>query len=355
MNEWYGALSRRTCRLMLCVLGTWLSGCSTLIDCNGAKDDTQKARIRSSEVRMLLAEPRAAYRRFAPYAAMSALVYKDAHIDKGPDWEEKAAGLRAYLDGLAWKSEDGVPGLPVTDDKDGMFFRVWSKSDSEFDDIVIVYRGTSDGMRDWVNGNLWWFTRYLPGDDQYKLSRASAKVVLDHFSRRAEQSGRKVRFHTAGHSLGGGLAQNVLYAFPEQILQAYAFNSSPVTGYSLSDAKQQREACHCLDADPGGEARVFRVYEKDEVLAWLRFPLKLVLPLNRQIVEVRFALGGKHSMMDLAKRFVDDTKDWHDDSSQPWWAGLRKEGAACENPTEFFQRSVVGRCALSNDRKVCPP
>jgi pimeloyl-ACP methyl ester carboxylesterase len=106
---------------------------------------------------------------------------------------------------------------------------------------------------------------------------------------------------TAGHSLGGGLAQQAAYAHPE-IKQVYAFDSSPVTGFRSVPQP---------DRDINRKGIVIdRVYERGEILAYIRTFLRRFLPLSLadpSITEIRFNLSKgdpvkQHSMVDLAVR-----------------------------------------------------
>jgi pimeloyl-ACP methyl ester carboxylesterase len=187
---------------------------------------------------------------------MSALVYEEAADCKHalPPAEGKAL-MQATLAGNGWKRDDAVPGLPKCDDDVGTFFRVWSKEHLDHVEVVMVFRGTKGGLQDWIDGNLRWLTRILPGDDQYDRSRQYARQVLDHYERGAGRPGKPVRFYSAGHSLGGGLAQNALYSFPKSFEQAYAFDPSPVTGFADNDTAGRRSSCECREETLGAEAR----------------------------------------------------------------------------------------------------
>jgi hypothetical protein len=337
------------------------AGCATLEDCGGALGNKTDARIRSSSMRMLLADPADAYARFAPYAAMSALVYEEAIdcLHELPPVQNKDFFL-SVLKRNGWSPVDSIsdrhhqPVLPKCDDDIGTFFRVWKKEHDDHVEVVIVFRGTKGGLQDWITGNLRWITRLLPGDDQYVRSREYIGNVLDHFKVGAGRppNGKPVRFYSAGHSLGGGLAQNVLYRYPNDFEQAYAFDPSPVTGFADNGSILRRVACNCQSSVLTGEARVYRIYETDETLAWLRLPLKLVLPLNRHIQEVRFAFGAGHSMSDLAKGMIDGAGERTLALRGKWWKGRGEStGKSC---TAVFDERLNVSCAKTNDGDICP-
>jgi pimeloyl-ACP methyl ester carboxylesterase len=304
---------------------------------------------------MLLEEPQAAYARFAPYAAMSALVYEEAKDCKHqlPPVENKDLFL-TVLRQNSWSRDDEVPGLPKCDDDIGTFFRVWTKEHENHVEVVVVFRGTKGGLRDWINGNLRWVTRIFPGDDQYERSREYVGKVLDHFKTGTGRSpaGKPMRFYAVGHSLGGGLAQNVLYRYPDDFKQAYTFDPSPVTGYDDNEPDKKKASCNCRPVDLGLEARVYRIYEADEVLAWVRLPLKLALPLNRHIQEVRFNFEVGHSMSNLAKAMIEGAADRPLGTRTLWWRGRTDEsGNSC---TVRFEQGLKLSCDEQNDDQYCP-
>jgi len=331
-------------------------GCASVQDCGGVLGNKTDARIRSSKVRMLLQDPPAAYARFAPYAAMSALVYEEAQECKHrlPPVENKEL-LLAVLERGGWHQDDSVPGLPKCDDDIGTFFRVWTKEQVDHVEVVVVFRGTKGGLQDWINGNLRWVTGILPGDDQYERSRQYVAKILDHFKTGAGQvppTAKPMRFYSAGHSLGGGLAQNVLYRYPDDFRQAYAFDPSPVTGYDDNEPRQKKSSCDCQRRELASEARVYRIYETDEVLAWLRLPLKLVLPLNRHIQEVRFKVEAGHSMAGLAKGMIEEAGTSPLGARTEWWRG--RNTATGESCTAVFQKGLEVSCSENNSQQYCP-
>ncbi|MBI1905301.1 MAG: hypothetical protein HYS20_03515 [Rhodocyclales bacterium] len=331
-----------------------ISGCGTIADCGDVLGNKDEPRIRSSAMRMLLADPAAASARFAPYAAMAALAYEEAPQCDDPRVVEQKPELLKFLQDGGWRQDDGIAGLPACDDDIGMFYRVWVRDRDGHKDVVLVFRGTKDGIDDWVDGNLRWVTRFLPGEDQYVRSRKVASALLEHL-RAPTASGaatKPVRLYSAGHSLGGGLAQNVLYAYPRDFVQAFAFDPSPVTGFADNDVPERQAGCDCKWDSLDGEARVYRVYETDEVLAWLRFPLKLVLPLNRHIQEVRFNTGGGHSIATLASGMARAATRQPAAEGSEWWAG--KPDADGQSCTQRYRTLLRASCARPNDSDYCP-
>jgi pimeloyl-ACP methyl ester carboxylesterase len=357
MKPTYSIILRATKIVVVGFVAVALAACNTIADCGNVLGNKEDPRIRSSTMRMLLAEPAAASARFAPYAAMSALVYEEAATCKHrlPPVAHKDE-LNKLLAINGWRLYNDIAELPECDDDVGTFFRVWVKAHTDHTEAVIVFRGTKGVAQDWITGNLRWFTKFLPGDDQYDRSRHLAGLAIARLKQTvpATANGHKLRIYTAGHSLGGGLAQNVLYAYPIDVIQAYTFNSSPVTGFDddANDRETKRSSCNCRTQELGIEARVFRIYETDEVLSWLRFPLKFAVPLNRHIQEIRFNFGNGHSMSGLAKDMADSAASRPLAVRNEWWKGKpEKDGASC---TSAYTDRLRASCEAVSDAQVCP-
>lgn len=214
----------------------------------------------------------------------------------------------AALAALAYGNIDGLPAPEgwtkspdqLDDPQTGLYVEVWDRASGPAPEVAIVFRGTNPReLKDWWS-NARWLTRFIPtGWDQYDAVRARIAGFVD----RARTRVPGAAIVTVGHSLGGGLAQQAAYAHPE-IKRVYAFDPSPVTGFrSVPEPARS--------ANSRG-IHISRVYEKGEILAYLRGPLRKLLPLNAQdpeIVEVRFNLTRglsvkEHSMIDLAKQIA---------------------------------------------------
>lgn len=133
---------------------------------------------------------------------------------------------------------------------------------------AIVFRGTV-GLSSWV-ANAHWLVKWLPFQDQYDQIKYIVPELVDRILERHPE-GESINIIATGHSLGGGLAQHACY-ISEKIETAYVFNSSPVTGYT-DFAKWQR-LLHMKGV------KIYRMYERGEVLEALRFFMKIVYLYN---------------------------------------------------------------------------
>jgi hypothetical protein len=289
-------------RAILCMAVAILlsAGCAnvSLEDCpQRILGDDTLPRLRTSHYRVQLADSGAAARRFLPYALMSAYAYHDGPLCNADPQRNRvsdadAKELTRHLSATtpresAWSLVPEL-GLPNgCEDNIGLMFHVWKREVGDQTYVIIAFRGTS-GFKDWVYGNLWWITRFFSSDNQISRARNHAGKIINHFREEAVRTGGKPpRFVSTGHSLGGGLAQHLVYAYPGDVEQAIAFNPSSVTGFVDVSYNNRRQGCACKDT-LGPEARLIRVYESYEILANLRIFHKLIFPPERHVQEVRF-------------------------------------------------------------------
>lgn len=114
------------------------------------------------------------------------------------------------------------------DDASGVFYEtfLYSLPNKGIREAVIVFRGTEGlSLRDW-SANLSAVTGVEPRQYRKALTELT-KVMAEFGSEKYENTS----IHAAGHSLGGGLAQQAGYRF-RNIETVYVFNSSPVTNWS---------------------------------------------------------------------------------------------------------------------------
>jgi hypothetical protein len=87
------------------------------------------------------------------------------------------------------------------------------------------------------------------------------------------------------------------------------------------------------------------------ILAWLRFPLKLIVSLSRHIQEVRFNFDVGHSMSALAKEMITGAGESPLRHRDIWWRG--RDDAAGENCTDLFRKKLEESCEKQYERS-CP-
>lgn len=288
-----------------------LFGCSSLSleDCpEGGVLGVDKPRIRSWQVRMLLADEAAAAGRFADYAAMSAYAYAEpADQDCGNDPKlqpEEKHRLEKWLNDAGWERVVGAEYAPSCEDDVGLFYHVWKRETAEKTEVIIAFRGTW-GFNDWWYGNSYWIRRFFTDKHQYTAARVYTEKVMQYMHDK-NVTGKVLELSSTGHSLGGGLAQAVFYdqANTLSFKQAYAFAPSSATAYTSRRDKSPFAACNSNGEYP--EPRIYRIYESNEILANLRIFHKLAFPPEPWINEVRFNYANRtnpvaqHSMARFA-------------------------------------------------------
>ena len=237
-------------------------------DCGGEVLGDNKPRIRSSHFRMFLANLPAASERFIASAAMSSRAYTEDQ-DCGTALAEQKISTKnredfeGILSSRGWKEVRNPLWIPPCEDDVGLYFRVWERNNEGTKEVTISFRGTW-GFRDWVYGNMHWLTRFLPMDDQYSRARAATGNIFQHYE---DESNQELRYFTIGHSLGGGLAQHILYANPKRVIQAIVFDPSSVTGFADQSVNDQIAGCSCDQSVAEGEPRIYRVYDAYEILS----------------------------------------------------------------------------------------
>ncbi len=159
------------------------------------------------------------------------------------------AAMNVYSDGSpkGFSLEKHSPEWKRTaqvDPKGGLAIDVYERDEEGQLRSLVVFRGTEslDGS-DWA-ANLSWALAWLPIETQYE--RARAEFMRLRKAALAKAGSKRVGFIAAGHSLGGGLAQHVAYAFP--CTAAVVFNSSFVTNqFRLGEAFDKAQIIHVFE------------------------------------------------------------------------------------------------------------
>jgi hypothetical protein len=287
---------------------------------------------------MLLADLAAATDRFVAYAAMSSLAYaEDKDCGTSPADQKISPQDREKLEGIlnakGWKEIRDPLWVPPCEDDVGTYLRVWERTLVAKKEVTIAFRGTW-GFRDWIYGNGHWLTRFLPMQDQYSRARSvAAKIFQDYDA----QSNVPLRYFTTGHSLGGGLAQHILYSNPTRVVQAIAFDPSSVTGFADQTVENQIAGCSCDPSVADGEPRIYRVYDAYEILSNLRIFHKIFFPPERHVQEVRFPNERSHSMLGLTEYLSANAKS--DRERQiPWFRGVGEFSPSVSCTSAFIER-----------------
>ncbi|WEL57606.1 hypothetical protein PZ739_10775 [Pseudomonas kermanshahensis] len=253
-----------------------------------------------------------------PYVALAANAYNLSW----PDYQQKIVGSNQKADQRSleqlftqackphsnqliptpgWYGWPAFPSQALADraEKAKLFFSVWefrgSQSSDKVTEVAIVFRGTeADQRQDWFSNARWFIPTWLRGEDQYDVAKNElAKEFEAEIQKRIAEHKlpATVKITSVGHSLGGGLAQQLAYALPRsaphpvKVSKVIAFNSSPVTGW-LSTANPPRdENTKGLEID--------RVFEHGEALAYVRLPINIIVPPNKRdsyVKDLRFNL-----------------------------------------------------------------
>ena len=181
----------------------------------------------------------------------------------------------------------------------GLFFSVWEyRGPKGVSQVAIVFRGTNfDQHQDWTSNFRWFIPDWLRNEDQYSVTRDQvAPAFAAELSKRIAD-GRlpsDVKVVAIGHSLGGGLAHQLAYAFPRSVAsplkvsQVIAFNSSPVTGWFSTPNPPRTQNTEELAID--------QIFEHGEALAYLRLPIDIIKPPGKgdpAVRDVRFDLQNR--------------------------------------------------------------
>lgn len=252
---------------------------------------------------------------YTPYAMMATAAYTNKEyltVHRCPDPYQLGRGAAAgesardvefrhtvrgwikELGARGWRCEFGDYGAlgcpkrlgPDCKPVGGLEFHVWRRDvGGQCREVAIAFRGTDrNDAGDWAS-NFRWLNRLAPKFDQYAQVQTHIQRVVRHI-RSHGCGGANTQIVSAGHSLGGGLAQQAAYAAGDNgIKYVYTFDSSPVTGFFDVSAMLREQSTRGLGVD--------RAYEQGEILMLPRLVIENIFPptpCNPQIRHVRFNL-----------------------------------------------------------------
>jgi hypothetical protein len=240
------------------------------------------------------------------YALLSQIAYEKAEAIKKsraegkgsfgvkPDYSAQSFNPECLLREAGWEFCGDFPGDQLDPKFKAVHLRVEVWTRKEDPAVAVAFAGTvATSLKDW-EANLRWF---LPAHhDQYSVLVSDlVPAFIAIFQKMYPQTPPVI--YSTGHSLGGGLAQQFAYALPDallqqgqnlpRVIQVYAFDPSPVTGY-YSLKKQIR-----MQNSKG--LRTDRIFERGEILAVVRSFLALVRPpsmMNPAVRAVRYNFEG---------------------------------------------------------------
>ncbi|GAB7546248.1 lipase family protein [Cupriavidus sp. 8B] len=212
--------------------------------------------------------------------------------------EQQAAGCQNTedaLDAAGWEPWKNFPSQETRGRYDDSHLRVevWEKRKTPDGPIVAVaFGGTvATSGKDWKSNLRWFIPKH---DDEYtELVKDFVPEFSKELSRRlgdpAYEYLKRVKVVATGHSLGGGLAQQFAYAWPDtvstvKVAEVYAFDPSPVTGYYSVPVKTREENSKGL--------KIVRIYERGEILASVRSFTSFIYPpsvMDPAVREVRYS------------------------------------------------------------------
>jgi hypothetical protein len=182
---------------------------------------------------------------------------------------EQRTICRDFLKDTGWTQEKDFHETKA-ENETGLQYTAWLNRKLTPNVICIAFRGTeflAEG-KDMVS-NLHPLLGPLPGFDQYEQIENTVVPAFEKKYGKRIREGNLVAI-TTGHSLGGGLAQNFMYRTHGKVLQCYAFDSSPVTGFTNLDGNSKDMFNELLPVNGFPDAQTVRVNQAGEILEPVR-------------------------------------------------------------------------------------
>jgi hypothetical protein len=226
------------------------------------------------------------------FALLSQVAYQKP-IDDEKIQQGKALDPDKALRELGWCRWTTFPGQDLQKSFDRVHLRlqVWSNRSTKR--VVVTFGGTvARDWRDWLSDFRWFIPFHR--DEYTKIVEEVGGNFLNAFHERQQWPGweylRESQLFSTGHSLGGGLAQEFAYSLPDDthlhpmdfvhpVTKVYAFDPSPVTGFS-SVAKKVRDRNR-------ENLQIDRIYERGEILALVRSLTHFIHPPAKTAPAIR--------------------------------------------------------------------
>lgn len=246
-----------------------------------------------------------------------------------------------------WKGTPESPKLGCRNLPSGLFLEVYEhRSQGVTDELVIAYRGTENNglyqfIADWKS-NLAALFGFEP--DQYEDAKAHL-VEMEAALTAWKEKPANLAIYATGHSLGGGLAQQAGYFWPE-VREVFGFDPSVVTNWT-----RLRLGCCLKNPDPV----VHRVFHAGEALD---YPRRITSRVNAQLLgrtdyEIRYqtdlrGVAERHEMGLLACHTTADLVRDSISTASPKVAGPANHWYTSESAKGVFCK------AGKPDQDLCP-
>lgn len=282
---------RQILSLCMAVSGFTLAGCASF----GQGPDHVYARVNSLTLKpWKTAEKASAMHWPYAWASLSAYLHKEdgKELDITPECPEPHEFLGRTMKWDLWTELPRVGSMstPKNDLERRLHevhlrAEVWSNK--EANTVIVAFGGTASLVDWWANSR--WFSFSDEPDAYDVVSDHYLPAFVSAFKARANTEAwlKTARVVSAGHSLGGGIAQRFAYSLGRNyeiptVKEVYAFNSSPVSGKRETDMINAKGMT------------IYRIYSRGEILAGVRSILQLMNPMNirnegQRWVDVRYA------------------------------------------------------------------